>query len=125
MPALSYKLYRDGSPPKFVWLTGVVGGLALILAFRTLRNHTRGDGLERSSLDAVARFESVPILDTLVAEARKRLAHQAVASAPLNVGCHWIRDRGGFRPVLADLRNQPLADLRGSAGTALVIPIST
>jgi len=45
MCALTYKLHADGSPAKFVWLTGVVGGLALLLAIRELRNLGRGDGL--------------------------------------------------------------------------------
>ena len=45
MCVLSYKFHSDGDPPRFVWLTGVVGGLALLLAIRDVIQLSRSDGL--------------------------------------------------------------------------------
>jgi hypothetical protein len=45
MCALTYKLYADGSPAKFVWLTGVIGGLAVLGVLREILTRSRGDGL--------------------------------------------------------------------------------
>ncbi len=45
MCALTYKLHVDGSPAKFVWLTGVIGALAVLGVVREIMNRSRGDGL--------------------------------------------------------------------------------